>query len=261
MAKKSIIEIPAYIVREERRKPFVNDLKTKLNICNKAYQCLLEMQDLENIPEKLQDIDASAVEKFIQERLAEIGSTKMLTFSQKKAAMEDWEKIKKKALSYISSIKDVLSTYPDADICVSKGEVVCKNFDELVTEHCKEKTPEHVSEHAKLILAAKDAVDALWNFERKHGVPSGSLINFGEDLKLVENPEKIVEAWLYWEWRKDYIKNRPLMRGAYETNLKNGLKEQNDRLAEMRKKHFQEHPEDFIPLGNRTNPYEHQQPL
>ena len=254
---KSRIEIPPYIVREENRKKFVESFSGKLQACNNAYKSLLAMQDLENIPDSLQEINAEAVEALVNERLAEISSTKMLTSSQKDAAKEEWKKVKEDALSYIGIIKDVLAAYPNADIRINNGKVVCNNFDDVVIENCKVKTPDGVTEWANLILEARDAIDALWNFERAHDLQAGTLISLGESMKRLENPTSLVEAWLFMEWRKDYIKKHPYLQGAYQTSMKNGLKEQNDRLAEMRKKHLEEHPEDFVQIAKR-DPYENQ---
>lgn len=254
---KSRIEIPEYVVREEDRKNFLEKFNGQLQACNNAYKSLLAMPDLENIPDSPQDINAEAVENFINERLSEIEATKMLTAEAKRKAKEDWENIRKSAISYISTIKEVLVTYPDADICVNNGEVICTNFDDVVIENCKVKTPDGVTEWANLILEARDAIDALWKYEREHDLPAGTLISLGESLKLIANPMSLVEAWLFMEWRKDYIKKHPYLQGAYETSMKNGLKEQNDRLAEMRKKHLEEHPEDFVQIAKR-DPYENQ---
>lgn len=256
--KKSRIEIPDFIVREEDRKNFLAKFNGQLQACNNAYKSLFAMPDLENIPDNLKEISSESIEAFINDRLAEISSTKMLTYEKKKEAKEEWEKVKKDALSYIATIKEVLSAYPVADICINNGEVVCNNVDMVVTEHCKVKTPDGVTEHANLILDVRDAIAALQNFEMERNLPTGTLINLGEDLKLIANPVSLIETWLFWDWRKDYIRKHPYLQGGYETSMKNGLKEQNDRLAEMRKKHFEEYPEDFIPLGNKKNPYENQ---
>lgn len=258
MAETKRIEIPEFVVRQEDRKKFVETFNHKLSLCNDAYKSLLGMQDLDGIPTDLHDINSETVENFINERLAEISNTKMLTSEKKKEAKEDWESIKKKALSYISTIKDVLVTYPDADICVNNGEVICTNIDDVVIENCKVKTPDGVTEWANLILDAKESIDALQKYEGEHDLPTGTLISLNESIKLLANPTRLVEAWLFMEWRKDYIQKHPYLQGGYETSVRNGLKEQNDRLEEMRKKHLQEHPEDFIPLGNQKNPYENQ---
>lgn len=258
MENKSRIEIPEYIVRDEDKQKFVESFSGKLQACNNAYKSLLAMPDLENIPDNLQDINAEAVENFICERLSEIEATKMMTAEAKRNAKEDWENIRQEALSHISAIKEVLAAYPDADICINNGEVVCNNVDVVVTEHCKVKTPDGVEEWADLIQDVRDAIGELWNFEREHDLPTGTLISLGESLKLIANPMSLVEAWFFMAWRTDYISQHPYLRGGYEVSMKKGLKEQNDRLAELRKKHFEEHPEDFMPLGNRTNPYENQ---
>lgn len=256
--KKSRIEIPDFIVREEDRKNFLEKFNGQLQACNNAYKSLVAMPDLENIPDNLKEISSESIEAFINQRLAEISSTKMLTSEKKKEAKEEWEKVKKDALSYIATIKEVLSAYPDADICINNGEVVCNNVDVVVTEHCKVKTPDGVEEWADLIQDVRDAIGELWNFEQDHDLPTGTLISLGESMKRLENPTSLVETWLFMEWRKEYIKNHPYLQGGYDTSVKNGLMEQNNKLAEIRRKHFEEHPEDFIPLGNKTNPYENQ---
>lgn len=252
------IEIPEYVVREEDRKKFAGAFSSRLQACNNAYKSLVAMPDLDNIPDNLQEINADDVEAFINDRLAEISSTKMFTSEKKKEAKEEWEKVKKDALSYIATIKEVITAYQDADICINNGEVVCNNVDMVVREHCKVKTPDGVKEWADLIQDVRDAIGELWNFEREHDLPTGTLISLGESLKLIANPMSLVEAWFFMAWRTDYISRHPYLRGGYEVSMKNGLKEQNDRLAELRKKHFEEHPEEFISLGNKTNPYENQ---
>lgn len=257
MAEKKRINIPQYIVRDKERLPFQEKLSGGLFACNKAYKSLSAMQDLD-IPDNLQDINAEKVESFINDRLAEISNTRMLTHEQKEEAKNSWGRVRKDALSYIRAIKDFLSAYSDADVCISNGEVVCNNFEELIEEHCKIKTPEQASKHADLIQAAKDAVDALWAFEREHDCPTATIFYLEKDFKMLEDPVRLAESWVYMEWRKEYLKSHPYLQGGYETNLKVGLAEQNARLAEKRKKHFEEHPEDFVPLGNKTNPYVNQ---
>lgn len=218
--KKSRIEIPDFIVREEDRKNFLEKFKGQLQACNNAYKSLLGMPDLEGIPKNLQVINEEAVETFINERLAEISSTKMLTSEKKKEAKEEWEKVRKDALSYIANIKEVLATYPDADITIKDGNVVCANFADVVTEHCKVKTPDGVIEHANLILEVKDAIDALWKFEKEHEFPTGSYYTIEKDVEMVADPTSLVKQWLWLAQRKEYLKKRPWLQGACVTQLK-----------------------------------------
>lgn len=218
--KKSRIEIPDFIVREEDRKNFLEKFNGQLQACNNAYKSLLAMPDLENFPYNLQDINAEAVENFINERLSEIEATKMLTAEAKRNAKEDWENIRQEALSHISAIKEVLATYPDADITINNGEVVCNNIDYLVTEHCQVKTPDGVIEHANLILSVKDAIDALWKFEREHELPTGSYYTIEKDLEMVAAPIGIIEHWLLLAQRKEYVKKRPWLQGVCIAQMK-----------------------------------------
>jgi len=178
------------------------------------------MPDLENISDNLKEISSESIEAFINERLAEIDSTKMLTAEAKRKAKEDWENIRQEALSHISAIKEVLATSPDADITINNGEVVCNNIDYLITEHCKVKTPDGVKEHANLILEVKDAIDALWKFEREHELPTGNLYTIEQDLKMIADPIGIIEHWLLLAQRKAYVKKRPWLQGVCVTQMK-----------------------------------------
>lgn len=214
------IEIPSHIVRQEDKRNFVETFSNKLRIVGDSYKSLKSMPDLVGIPDNLQDINAEAVENFINERLAEISNTKMLTSEKKKEAKEEWEKVRKDALSYISAIKEVLATYPDADITINNGEVVCNNIDYLVTEHCKVKTPDGVKEHANLILEVKDAINALWKFEREHELPTGSYYTIEKDVEMVADPTSLVKQWLWLAQRKEYVKKRPWLQGVCVTQLK-----------------------------------------
>ena len=218
--KESRIEIPKYIIRDEDRKKFVETLSNRLFNAGNAYKGLKSMPDLDGIPDNLQEINAEAVENFIKERLTEISKTKMLTSEKKKEAKEEWEKVRNDALSYISAIKEVLATYPDADITVTNGYVVCNNIDDLVTEHCRVKTPDGVPEHANLILEVKDAIDALWKFEKEHELPTGSYYTIEKDLEMVADPTSLVKQWLWLAQRKEYVKKRPWLQGACVTQLK-----------------------------------------
>jgi len=247
------IEIPSYIVRDEDRQKFVESFSGKLQACNNAYKSLLSMPDLENIPDNLQDINAKAVEKFINERLTEISKTKMLTSEKKKEAKEDWEKVKKDALSYIGTIKEFLATYLDAEITVNKGEVVCNNIEYLVTEHCKVKTPDGVTEHANLILDVKEAIFALWEFERKHELPTGSLYTVEQDLKMVADPTSLAKQWLFLAQRKDYLAKRPWLQGAYVTQMKNSTMDALvARKEKIEKERLEKQSEVFTPTAKEN---------
>lgn len=253
MEKISGIQIPEYIVREEDRKKFVETFSNKLRLVGDSYKSLKSMPDLVGIPDNLQDINAEAVENFINERLVEISSTKMLTSEKKKEAKEEWEKVRKDALSYISAIKEVLATYPDADITINNGEVVCNNIDYLVTEHCKVKTPDGVTEHANLILDVKEAIFALWEFERKHELPTGSLYTVEQDLKMVADPTSLAKQWLFLAQRKDYLAKRPWLQGAYVTQMKNSTMDALvARKEKIEKERLEKQSEVFTPTAKEN---------
>lgn len=244
------IEIPSHIVRQEDKRNFVETFSNKLRIVGDSYKSLKSMPDLVGIPDNLQDINAEAVENFINERLTEIDSTKMLTAEAKRKAKEEWENIRKKALSHISAIKEVLATYPGADITINNGEVVCNNIDYLVTEHCKVKTPDGVKEHANLILEVKDAIDALWKFEREHELPTGSYYTIEKDLEMVAAPIGIIEHWLLLAQRKEYVKKRPWLQGACiaQMKMKNSTMDAlNARLEKIQKERLEKQSEVFMP--------------
>lgn len=250
------VEIPEFVVLAQDREAF--KYRFDPNGINDAYKQLKSINDLaEVIPNEVKDIKPELVISFIDERIAEIEATKMLTIDARDRAKNEWEEIRKKALIHIASIQNFFTNYPSAEFALVGERLTCINTDAVAFEHCKRSVPkEDVMKHYDLIQKVRTAIDALWAFEREHDWPSDNFLNVELDLRQIEQPEKLAANWVYREWQKEYRKQHPYLDGAYNVSRRTTLAEQNARLAELRKKHLEEHPEDFIPLGNKTNPYE-----
>ena len=251
-------EIPEYVVLPHDMESFKSHFNP--DVVTNAYRQLKSIKDLSDvIPDDVKDINGKAVKSYIDERIEEIEGTKMLTAGAKERAKGEWEDIRKNSLSFIERIQNFLTNYPSAEFALVGETLVCTNANEVAMEHCKRRVPrEDVARHYDLILNVRKAIDALWTFELEHEWPSKSLVAVEMDLRQLDKPDELAENWVFREWQKEYRKQHPYLDDAYRVARKSSLAEQNARLAEKRKKHFEEHPEDFMPLGNKNNPYVNQ---
>lgn len=255
--EKLKIEVPEYVVLTSDEEKFSERFGIAVGALNSNYTAIMGIADLkEVIPEKVQDIKPEPVNSFIDERINEIASTKMLTIEAKEKAKKDWEDIRKQAISLITSIGNFFERYPMAKVTLVGERLVVVNSHEVMFEACKRPVPqEAVTKHYELIKNVRDAIDALWAFEREKDWPSDNIFNLEQDMKQIDDPDMLAKNWVFREWQREYRKQHPYLDGAYAVSRKTNLAEQNKRLSEIRKKHFEEHPEDFMQISKR-DPYE-----
>lgn len=257
MEKDPKIEIPQYVVLTSDRENFEIEFGNAVSGLCSNYEKIMQIEDLADvIPEDAQDINPEPVNSFIDERIREIESTKMLTLDAKERSKGEWEDIRKKAVPLITSIQKFFESYPIAKVVMvgEKFEVV--NSYEVMFEACKKPVPQQlVTKHYELIQNVRNSIDALWAFEKANDWPSDNILNVELDLKMVGQPQKLAQNWVFRAWQKEYRKQHPYLDGAYAIATKSSLAEQNARLSEARKKHLAEHPEDFVEI-RKQNPYE-----
>lgn len=251
------IVIPEFVVLTKDRENFEGIFQNGLNGLYTCYEKLLEIEDLkEVIPQKVQDIKQEPVNSFIDERIAEIANTKMLTIDAKERTKAEWENIRENAIKLIATILKFFEAYPLANVINVDGKLICVNRETVVFEGCKSRVPvETLRQHYGLIQNVRNAIDALWAFERANDWPSDNFFTLEQDIEIVSDIDKFARNWVFRMWQKEYRKKHPYLDGAYAIGVKSSLAQQNARLAEARKKHFEEHPEDFMQI-NKHNPYE-----
>lgn len=246
------VVIPDYIIRKKEKESFERGFVSALNACESAYETLKAMPDLENIPNTLQEIKSDFVATFVEERINEIADTKILTHEAKKKAKQDWKNVLNEAKTQISIIQNFLQSYPDADVCIKEGKVVCSNMESVVYEHCKIKTPDIVSKHVKLIQAVKDSIYRLQEFEKANGFPTGDIYNVEMDLRLLDEPINLIENWLWQDTRRAEISKHHYMQASLAEMERRQKAENKVKMNERAQKYEREHPEDYIPhLVNR----------
>ncbi len=239
------IAIPEYIVRDQERRQFEGKFIGALNSCKDSYQRLSSMRDLENVPTNLADIKPDAVNTFIDERIAEVSNAKILTYDAREKAKQDWESIRTEALGYIKPIQQFLADYPDADVTVINGKVLCANSDSLIVEHCKIETPKQVYEHVELIQKVKDAVEALQTFEKANNYPTGDWFNVEMDLRMMEEPRTLVENWIWQDERRATIEKHEYLRAASDEMSRRQRAEEKARREERAAKYEAQHPDAY----------------
>ena len=242
--KETKIVIPEFIVLEQDRDAFKERYDNALRGIVNAYEQLKSITDLaEVIPDDIEEVKAELVNTYIDARIAEIAGMKMLTSEARERAKSEWEDIRKDALSHIEIIQRFFTTYPTTKFVRIGEKLVCVNSDEVVFDSCKRRVPkEDVIKHYELIQNVSIAIDALWAFEREHDWPADNLLNLENDFKQIEHPEQLATNWVFRELQREYIKQHPYLDSAYKVARKSNLAERIAQLAELRKKHLEEHP-------------------
>ena len=197
--------LPSFIVREEDKTEFRADFHSALLSCNAALKRLLDMPDLE-IQNDAIAIDADCVNRFVDERIKEIMSTKMMTSDNKKAAKKEWEKIRHAALENIQVIRNFFTGYPDAETRQDGDTIVCDNVDALVNEHCKRVVPKDAQVHYELWCAVRDAIDELRAWERERDLKKFTLEGV---LRHSFSPEQFAKWWCEGSFNKNRYEKAP----------------------------------------------------
>lgn len=243
MEEKKIV-IPEFIVLEQDRDAFKELYDNALSGIVNAYEQLKSITDLaEVIPADVKEVKAETINSYIDARIAEIAGMKMLVSEARERAKKEWEDIRKDAITHVGIIQRFFTTYPSTKFVRIGEKLVCVNSDEVVFDSCKRRVPkEDVIKHYELIQNVSIAIDALWAFEREHDWPADNLLNLENDFKQIEHPEQLATNWVFRELQREYIKQHPYLDSAYKVARKSNLAERIAQLAELRKKHLEEHP-------------------
>ncbi len=238
------IVIPEFIVLEQDRDAFKERYDNALRGIVNAYEQLKSITDLaEVIPADVKGVKAETINSYIDARIAEIAGMKMLVSEARERAKKEWEDIRKDAITHVGIIQRFFTTYPSTKFVRIGEKLVCVNSDEVVFDSCKRRVPkEDVIKHYELIQNVSIAIDALWAFEREHDWPADNLLNLENDFKQIEHPEQLATNWVFRELQREYIKQHPYLDSAYKVARKSNLAERIAQLAELRKKHLEEHP-------------------
>lgn len=238
------IVIPEFIVLEQDRDAFKERYDNALGGIVNAYEQLKSITDLaEVIPADVKEVKAETINSYIDARIAEIAGMKMLVSEARERAKKEWEDIRKDAITHVGIIQRFFTTYPSTKFVRIGEKLVCVNSDEVVFDSCKRRVPkEDVIKHYELIQNVSIAIDALWAFEREHDWPADNLLNLENDFKQIEHPEQLATNWVFRELQREYIKQHPYLDSAYKVARKSNLAERIAQLAELRKKHLEEHP-------------------
>ena len=241
--------IPDYVVRDEDKKQFTEKFVSEFSRCKESWKQILQMKDLE-IPDDPKKLSVDDVNTFVEERIADVMAAKMLTYDGRERAKKEWENIKNNAISLINDILGFFEHYPDAEVVVTGDVIVCTNFDTIVCENCKLKTPEAVYEHIARIEAVQDAIKELTDFELNNQYPTGDLVNLHMDLQMLKTPEKLIINWLWQKERREILRKHEYMRAGMEMQTRKDRAKHQEYLNGLAEKYAAEHPEDYNPSRN-----------
>ena len=192
MTEGKNFEFPTFIVSTEKRKQAEKDFNRLLSGCQKAYSALKDMPDIGVVPQSLAHCTAEWVDGHIDGIIKSIGYEKTLTRKMKDDAVAMWNNIRGEAKGYVSSIQAFVSAYPDAEVTIEDGKVVCSKVSDAVTESAKEAVPDGCAEHYDLIMKWFNSLQDVMKYQEKTGV----IIPIHLLNQFVGRPESLAAHWI-----------------------------------------------------------------
>ena len=205
------------IVISWRAKETLNDLQSKQA---KAENALEEIRELADIPcTDINTLTKAFLRSFVAQKIAEVSRTTFLTSDIKSSLISDWqkkEKVATKAIQVIQDFVDVCS--PEGVVTIQDGELITDiSLSEIANQKNLLDVPEKASEHFSKIIAIREAIAALREFEQDEDTRPmnlNTLLNIGED--------EVASAWATGHIKRDHRYDNLLSRTKHQRNFVTG---------------------------------------
>lgn len=190
-----------------KAKESLNDLQSKQA---KAENALEEIRELTDIPcNDINVLVTPSIKAFVSQKIAEVDRAGFLTSETKQSLIEEWRAKEKTATKAIQVIQDfVEACLPEGVVTIEDGELVTDiSLSEIADKKNLLEVPEKASEHYTKILAIREAIAALREFEQAEGTRPmnlNTLLNIGED----EVAQSWATGWIKRDHRYDNLLNR-----------------------------------------------------
>lgn len=190
-----------------KAKESLNDLQSKQA---KAENALETIKGLTDIPcEDINTLTKPFIRSFVAQKISEVSRTTFLTSDTKSSLIADWQKKEKAAAKSIRVIQEyVEACLPEGVVSIEDGELVTDiSLNEIADQKNLLDVPEKAEEHYTKILAIREAIAALREFEQAEDLKSmniNTLLNIGED----EVAQSWATGWIKRDHRYDTLLNR-----------------------------------------------------
>lgn len=206
------------IVISWRAKETLNDLQVKQA---KAEDALEEIRELTDIPcTDINTLTKPFLRSFVAQKISEVSRTAFLTSDIKSSLIADWQKKEKtaaKAIQVIQNFAEACS--PEGVVTIENGELVTDiSLNEIADKKNLLSVPDKASEHYSKIVAIREAIAALREFEQAEDTKPmnlNTLLNIGED--------EVAAAWATGHIKRDHRYDNLLNRVNHKRNIIIGI--------------------------------------
>ena len=206
------------IVISWRAKETLDDL---FRLQAKAENALEEIRELTDIPcEDINTLTKPFIRSFVAQKISEVSMTTFLTSDIKSSLIADWQKKEKAAAKAIRVIQEyVEACSPEGVVTIKDGELVTDiSLNEIADQKNLLDVPEKASEHYTKILAIREAIANLREFEQAEDTRPmnlNTLLNIGED--------EVAQSWATGWIKRDHGCDTLLNRASRKRNIITGV--------------------------------------
>lgn len=206
------------IVISWKSKETLDDLQSKQA---KAENALEEIKELVDIPcNDINTLTQAFLRSFVAQKIAEVDRAGFLTNETKQSLIEEWRAKEKTALKASKQIQEyVEACLPEGVVSIEDGELVTSlSLKEIADQKNLLEVPEKASEHFSKIIAIREAIAYLREFEEIQDTKPmdlDTLLNIGED--------EVASAWATGWIKRDHTCDNLLSRVKHKRNIITGI--------------------------------------
>lgn len=195
----------------------LDDLQSKQAKAEKALETIKELVDIPCTD--INTLTKPFIRSFVAQKIAEVSRTTFLTSDIKSSLISDWqkkEKVATKAIQVVQNFAEACS--PEGVVTIEDGELVTDiSLNEIADQKNLLDVPEKASEHYSKIVAIREAIAALRDFETSEDtrpMNMNTLLNIGED--------EVASAWATGHIKRDHRYDNLLSRTKHQRNFVTG---------------------------------------
>ena len=201
-----------------KSKETLNDLQVKQAKADKALETIKGLVDIPCA--NINNLALPSVKAFVAQKIAEIDRAGFLTTETKASLVQEWRTKEKVAIRATSQIQEfVEACLPQSVVSIQDGELITDiSLNEIADQKNLLSVPEKAEEHYGKILAIREAIAALREFEQVEDLKSmnlNTLLNIGED--------EVASAWATDHIHRDHRYDTLLNRAKHKRNIIIGI--------------------------------------
>ena len=206
------------IVISWKSKETLDDLQSKQV---KAENALETIKELVDIPcTDINTLTQAFLRSFVAQKIAEVDRAGFLTNETKQSLIEEWRAKEKTATKASKQIQEFIEAcLPEGVVRIEDGELVTSlSLKEIADQKNLLDVPEKASEHYSKIIAIRDAISALREFEQAEDtkpMDMDTLLHIGED--------EVASAWATGWIKRDHRYDTLLNRVKHQRNIITGV--------------------------------------